>query len=246
MNQDRQIKIISQKNPEYPSLLKEIQNPPEKLYVLGNLPSEPLANRPKIAIVGTRKATAQGRLLAKEIARKLTELGVIIVSGLAMGIDTSAHEGAVKAGGQTIAVLANGLDTIYPRQNENLAKKILELDGAIISEYPTNTPSFPNQFLERNRIISGLSIATIIIEAPERSGSLATANWAVEQGREVFVFPGPIDHPNYRGSHKLIRDGARLIGSIEDLLEDLDNCGSMPTSTGGWECDDGMWRPESD
>src|SRR3989344_4971641 len=172
MNQDRQIKIISQKNPEYPSLLKEIQNPPEKLYVLGNLPSEPLANRPKIAIVGTRKATAQGRLLAKEIARKLTELGVIIVSGLAMGIDTSAHEGAVKAGGQTIAVLANGLDTIYPRQNENLAKKILELDGAIISEYPTNTPSFPNQFLERNRIISGLSIATIIIEAPERSGSL--------------------------------------------------------------------------
>jgi DNA processing protein len=138
-----------------------------------------------------------------------------------MGIDTAAHEGALFGGGQTIAVLACGLDTIYPAQNENLAKKILEADGAIISEYPAGAPAYQSQFLERNRIISGLCAATIIIEAPERSGSLATANWACQQGREVFVAPGPINHPNYKGSHKLIRDGARLIGSVEDVLEDL-------------------------
>jgi DNA processing protein len=138
-----------------------------------------------------------------------------------MGIDTAAHEGALFGGGQTIAVLACGLDTIYPAQNENLAKKILEAGGAIISEYPVGTPAYQNQFLERNRIISGLCSATIIIEAPERSGSLATANWACQQGREVFVAPGPINHPNYRGSHKLIRDGARLMASVEDVLEDL-------------------------
>jgi len=202
----------------YPRLLKEIPNPPQSLYLIGVLPNDDV---PKIAIVGTRKATAEGKKLAKEIAKKLAENGIIIVSGLAMGIDTAAHEGAIAGQGKTIAVLANGLDSIYPSQNENLAKKILESGGALISEYPAGTPSFPNQFLERNRIISGLSVATVIIEAPERSGSLATANWAGQQGREVFVFPGPVNHPNYRGSHKLIRDGARLAASVEDILEDL-------------------------
>lgn len=220
----RIIAHINQKDPAYPRLLKEIPNPPENLYLLGNLPEK---DTQKIAIVGTRKATAEGKKLAKEIAKKLAERGIIIVSGLAMGIDTAAHEGAIAAclpdgsQGKTIAVLANGLNSVYPAQNENLAKKILESDGALISEYPPETPSFPNQFLERNRIISGLSVATIIIEAPERSGSLATANWAAQQGREVFVFPGPANHSNFRGSHKLIRDGARLVASLEDILEDL-------------------------
>ena len=217
----RIINRINQKDSAYPRLLKEIPNPPQQLYLLGALPKDPPAGGPKVAIVGTRKATGEGKKLAKEIAKKLAEKGIVIVSGLAMGIDTAAHEGAVLAGGKTIAVLANGLDSIYPSQNENLAKKILESDGALISEYPPETPSFPNQFLERNRIISGLSVATIIIEAPERSGSLATANWAAQQGREVFVFPGPTNHPNFRGSHKLIRDGARLVASVEDILEDL-------------------------
>jgi DNA processing protein len=209
---------LKQKDKGYPRLLKEISNPPQQLYLIGNLPGDETL---KIAIVGTRKATSEGKRLAREIAKKLAERNVVIVSGLAMGIDTAAHEGAILAGGRTIAVLANGLNSIYPRQNENLAKKILELDGAIVSEYSPGAPALEHQFLERNRIISGLSIAAIIIEAPERSGSLATANWAAQQGREVFVFPGPTNHPNYRGSHKLIRDGARLVNSIEDILEDL-------------------------
>jgi DNA processing protein len=213
-----EIKTILQENPKFPSLLEEIPNPASKIYVLGELPDEEM---PKIAIVGTRKATNQGRSIAKEMAKKLSERGMIIVSGLAMGIDTASHEGAVAAGNKTIAVLGCGLDTIYPRQNENLARKILELGGAIISEYPVGTPAFPNQFLERNRIISGLSIATIIIEAPKESGALVTARLSAEQGREVFVVPGPINNPNYYGSHKLIRDGARLVTSVEDILEDL-------------------------
>src|SRR3990172_4856842 len=222
----RSINIINKEDSRYPALLKEIPDAPEKIYVLGELPLDPpptslRIGNPKIAIVGTRKATDQGKIIAKKIAEKLTNLGVIIVSGLAMGIDTAAHEGAIAANGKTIAVLANGLDKIYPAQNENLAKKILELNGAIISEYEPEKPALEHQFLERNRIVSGLSVATIVIEAPERSGSIVTARLAAEQGREVFVFPGPANHPNYTGSHKLIRDGARLVSSIEDILEDL-------------------------
>jgi len=212
------IKSISFEDAEFPPLLKEIPNPPRKIFVLGKLPDD---REPKIAVVGTRKFTSQGKLLAKEIARKLVEKGFVIVSGLAMGIDTAAHEGALAGGGKTIAVLACGLDNIYPHQNENLAKKIVETRGAIISEYPTATPAFPNQFLERNRIVSGLSVATIVIEAPKESGALVTARLAAEQGREVFVFPGAVNNPNYCGSHKLIRDGARLVASMEDILEDL-------------------------
>ncbi|MBI5306271.1 DNA-protecting protein DprA [Candidatus Wolfebacteria bacterium] len=215
------INIIKKSDKTFPFLLKQISNPPEKLYILENLPEDPPNGGPKIAIVGTRKATDFGRRFAKNLAEKLSGLGVIIVSGLAMGIDTAAHEGAVSAGGKTIAVLANGLDSIYPRQNKNLAEKILEFGGTIVSEYEPGKPALEHQFLERNRIVSGLSVATIVIEAPERSGSLVTARLAAEQGREVFVAPGPINHPNYKGSHQLIRDGARLISSIEDIMEDL-------------------------
>lgn len=217
----QKIKIIRKKDDDYPLLLREIPNAPEKIFFFGNLQNKQINDKLKIAIVGTRRATLDGRILAKELAKKLVENEAIIVSGLAMGIDTAAHQGTVEANGKTIAVLANGLDSIYPAQNENLAKKILELNGAIISEYPQGTPAYQNQFLERNRIVSGLCDATIIIEAPERSGSLVTARLAAEQGREVLVFPGPIRHPNYKGSHKLIRDGARLVASIEDVLEDL-------------------------
>ena len=214
----QKIKTIRKKNDDYPRLLKEIPDAPERIFALGNLQNN---ENLKIAIVGTRRATSEGRILAKELAKKLSERKIIIVSGLAMGIDTAAHQGAVEANGKTIAVLANGLDSIYPAQNENLAKKILESDGAIISEYPAGAPALAHQFLERNRIVSGLCDATIIIEAPERSGSLVTARLAAEQGREVLVFPGPLHNPNYKGSYKLIRDGARLVASIEDVLEDL-------------------------
>ncbi len=214
----KEIALIKKEDPLYPSLLKEINGPPSGIYLLGKLPSE---DKSRLAIVGTRKATIAGKAIARQIARELGEVGMVIISGLAMGIDTAAHEGALEAKTETIAVLANGLDTIYPRQNENLAKQIIETRGAIISEYPAGTPAFPNQFLARNRIISGLSIATIVIEAPLRSGVLVTARLAAEQGREVFVFPGPSNHPNYRGSHQLIRDGARLVTSSQDILEDL-------------------------
>ena len=218
MSLNKKIDFVLIENKFYPKLLKEIPSPPLKIYFLGQLPDEKSL---KVAIVGTRKATKEGRILAKFISKSLAKTGATIISGLAMGIDTAAHEGALEADGKTIAVLANGLDEIYPAQNEKLAEKIIKSGGGIISEYPVKTPPYKNQFLERNRIVSGLSHATIIIEAPLISGSLATARLAAEQGREVFVFPGPSSHPNYVGSHRLIRDGARLVSSIEDVFEDL-------------------------
>jgi len=221
-----QLKTIYAHDEDFPALLKQIPNAPEKIFVLGD---ETVLNKNlKIAIVGTRKASLVGRNLAKKFAKELTDFGITVVSGLAMGIDSAAHEGAIQNSGlsgarrgKTIAVLANGLDKIYPAQNENLANEILKSGGALISEYAPGSPSLPHQFLERNRIISGLCVATIIIEAPERSGALATARFAAEQGREVFVVPGFSNDINYLGSHKLIRDGARLVSSIKDVFEDL-------------------------
>lgn len=199
-----------------PKLLQNIPDPPINLFVRGRL-TENL----KIAIVGTRRATTEGRLIAKKIASDLAAAGITIVSGLAMGIDTASHEGCLEAGGNTIAVLGTGIDNIYPRQNANLAERIIATGGGLVSEYPGAAPGYKENFIRRNRLISGLSEAVVIIEAPVRSGSLSTANFAGEQGREVFVIPGPINHPNYVGSHKLIRDGARLVTSAEDILEDL-------------------------
>lgn len=215
---DFPIRTLTDHDAEYPHLLLETAGHPTEIHIRGELPS---AEESCIAIVGTRKATREGKALAYITAEHLAKCGFTIVSGLALGIDGAAHEGALEAGGKTIAVLANGLDSVYPRQHEQLAERILEDGGGLISEYPDESPSFPNQFLERNRIVSGLCIATIVIEAPIRSGSLATARLAIEQGREVFVFPGSVNHANYQGSHKLIRDGARLVSSYKDILEDL-------------------------
>lgn len=212
------IHTLSSDDEDYPRLLKEIAGFPERLHYIGSLPTH---DELCISIVGTRKATREGQALAYETAEELAKRGFTIVSGLALGIDGAAHEGALHAKGKTIAVLANGLDSVYPKQHEHLAKLIVENDGSLISEYSDGTPSYPNQFLERNRIVSGLSIATVVIEAPERSGSLATARNAIEQGRDVFIFPGNVNQPNYRGSHRLIRDGARLVTGYKDILEDL-------------------------
>src|SRR3989339_275158 len=209
---------VSFDDSRYPALLKEIPDPPTRLFCRGQLPHP---DSICIAIIGTRKATTQGKAMAQRIARDLAASGIVIVSGLAMGIDTVAHKGALEASGKTIAVLANGLDNVYPAQNTSLANDLLAHGGAILSEYPAGTPAYPNQFLERNRIVSGLCVATIVVEAPERSGTLATARFALEQGREVFVVPGPADHPNYIGSHRLIRDGARLVTAASDIYEDL-------------------------
>ncbi len=211
---------ITPNSPRYPKFLKQTSVPPLNLYFFGTLPAEKEA---VIAIVGTRKATQEGKTLAKKIAAELSKRGLTIISGLALGIDAAAHEGALCAGGKTIAVLGNGLKFIYPRQNEKIGKMIIEKNGALISEYPPEAPPLPHQFLERNRIISGISIATVVIEAPERSGSLVTAKLALEEGREVFVVPGPANHPNFKGSHILIREGARLVTSAEDILGDLES-----------------------
>ena len=201
-----------------PRVLKEIPDAPEKLYFTGELPSD---IKPTIAIVGTRKASTTGLKTAAAFAKDLCQKGFVVVSGLAMGIDTAAHEGALAGKGLTLAVLGCGIDTVYPAQNNNLAEEIIARDGAIISEYGPGVPSFPNQFLERNRIVAGLCAATIVIEAPRNSGAIVTARLAAESGREVLIFPGPANHPNYVGSHKLIRDGARLVSSFEDIIEDL-------------------------
>lgn len=211
---------------DLPQLLKEVAGSPKQLFSIGKLPHN---HELTIALVGTRKASTAGIKTAQDFARSFASLGVTIVSGLAMGIDTAAHRGALMGGGKTIAVLGNGLNKIYPAQNENLAKKIITEGGAVVSEYAQGTPSFKQNFIQRNRIISGLSLAVIVIEAPLKSGALATASFAASQGREVFVVPGPISHPNYIGSHALIRDGARLVTSPQDIIDDLGlNISSMP------------------
>lgn len=200
----------------YPPLLKEIPLPPFGMYVRGDLPPH---DGFLIAIVGTRKATAEGRRLTYDFSLSLARSGVAVVSGLAFGIDAAAHEGCLAARGKTVAVLANGLDRFYPRTHEQLTKKILTEGGALVSEYPLGTPPLPYRFLERNRIVSGLSRGVLIVEAPRGSGALATARFATEQNRDVFVIPGPATHPNFAGSHALIRAGAELVTSPEEMLQ---------------------------
>ena len=212
------IQAVKAKNKEYPVLLKDIYCPPETLYYKGQLP---LPDEKLIAIVGTRKATNNGKETAEKIAQELAECGATVVSGLALGIDGAAHKGALLGGGRAVVVLAGGLHSIHPRTNFSLANEIIKNDGCIMSEHEAGIPPLPYRFLERNRIISGLSLAVVVIEAPLRSGSLSTARHALEQGREVFVVPGPAGSFNYAGSHKFIREGARLVTSAREILEDL-------------------------
>jgi DNA processing protein len=208
------VKIVLLEDAEYPSLLRETAFPPFGLYIKGPLP----IFQNSLAIVGTRKATLEGKGLAREFGKELAKSGLVIVSGLALGIDSMGHKGALEGGGITVAVLGNGLGHVYPSTNTDLAESILHQGGALISEYPLGSPSLPYRFLERNRIISGLSRGILIIEAPARSGTLATARFAVEENRDVFVVPGPIRHPNFAGSHELLKQGASLVTSPEDIL----------------------------
>jgi len=206
-------------DPEYPRGLSDINNPPKNLYVRGDAE---ILSMPSFAIIGTRKATRAGIDLAERTAGGLASKGLAIVSGLAMGIDTAAHRGALSADGKTIAVLGNSIDTIYPAQNERLADNILKSGGCIVSEYGPGDPLYKGNFIQRNRIVSAMSLGVIVIEAPEKSGAIATAGFAGEQGKNVFVFPGQVNNKNYTGSHALIRDGAILVTGVSDILEDSD------------------------
>ena len=216
---DFQIKTVSLKDDSYPRLLRETKDPPRTLFYRGVLPDP---DSMMIAIVGTRKATEEGKMVAREMAGALSKKGITIVSGLALGIDGAAHAGAVDVGGKTVAVLANGLHSVYPVAHEKLAERILGLGGCLFSEYEPGEPPLAYKFLERNRIVAGLSIATVVVETPRRSGALLTARLAAEEGREVFVVPGGARNRNYEGSHLLIRSGARLAFDTLQILEDLD------------------------
>ena len=208
---------ITLHDPAYPALLREISDPPPVLFIRGN--KEILGN-PQIAMVGSRNPTAGGRQNARQFARELAAAGWTITSGLALGIDAESHRGALEAGGITIAVAGTGLDRVYPASHKELAHQIAR-QGALVSEFPPGTGPKPEHFPRRNRIISGLSLGTLVVEAALRSGSLITARHAAEQGREVFVLPGSIHNPLSRGCHALIRQGAKLIENIPDILEEF-------------------------
>lgn len=210
----RNIALILREDDAYPPALKEIAQPPFALYVKGALPQR---DAKMLAIIGTRRATGGGKDTARTFAEALAKSDWCIVSGLALGIDGAAHTGALAGKGTTVAVLACGLDTVYPSEHASLAERILKEGGALISEYPIGGETLPFRFLERNRIVSGLSKGALIIEAPERSGSLATAKFALDQNRDVFVTPGPLGHPNFTGSHALIKAGAALVTSPDDI-----------------------------
>lgn len=210
-------KIITIIDDEYPNMLKQIYDPPPVLYAMGDVSA---LKHKSLAIVGTRKATLYGKNIAKMFGEKLANLNFNVVSGMARGIDSCAHSGAIKAGGLTTAVLGSGINVIYPPENVNLMKNIIK-NGCVISSFPIGTKPLAKNFPARNRIISGLSHGTIVIEAAQRSGSLITADFSLEQGREVFAVPGNINNPYSRGTHKLIKQGAKLVENIEDILEEL-------------------------
>jgi len=209
--------IITLDCAEYPALLKQTDNPPSLLYVHGNLS---IINDPQLAIVGSRNPTQSGMTSAYDFAKHLGQMGLCITSGLALGIDGSAHQGALDAGAPTIAIIATGIDRVYPAKHRNLAHQIVE-GGAIISEFPIGTQPRSGNFPRRNRIISGLAYGTLVVEAALKSGSLITARLASEQGREVFAIPGSIHNPLAKGCHQLIRQGAKLVETAQDILEEM-------------------------
>lgn len=211
------VRILTLEDPEYPALLRAIADPPLALYIRGRLGD---ADQVAVAMVGSRHASLYGLQAAERLSYDLALRGVTVVSGLARGIDRAAHEGALKAQGRTLAVLGSGMNRLYPPEHEALAAQIAGA-GAVISEYPMEMAPLPYNFPRRNRIISGLSLGVIIVEASQRSGALITADCALEQGREVFAVPGPITTVTSQGTHRLLKQGARLMTSVEDVFEEL-------------------------
>ena len=218
--------IITLADPDYPKALLEIPDPPTLLYVRGRLD---LLNKPALAVVGSRNPTPQGLQNAERFSAALAESGLVIASGLALGIDAAAHRGALSVAGDTIAFVGTGIDRIYPARNRELALEI-GTRGAIVSEFPLGTPVSSSNFPRRNRLISGVSRGVLVVEAANESGSLITSRLACEQGREVFAIPGSIHSPVSRGCHKLIKQGAKLVETAQDVLEELSWNNSVPSS----------------
>jgi DNA processing protein len=211
-------KVLTLADEDYPSLLRETYDPPITLYYLGDI--HRALSRPAIAVVGSRVCSTYGKNVAEMLARELASRGVTIISGLARGIDTAAHRGAIAASGLTIAVLGTGLDEIYPKENQKLAQQIIS-HGAMITEFPLSTPPVSQNFPFRNRVISGLVLGVMVVEGAERSGSLITARMAYEQGRDVYAVPGNITSPKSFGPNYLIKDGAKLVQTWRDVVEEF-------------------------
>jgi DNA processing protein len=216
--------ILTWHSQDYPGMLKEISSAPPVLFVKGSVES---INTTQIAMVGSRQATTAGKKNAYQFGFELAEHGFTITSGLALGIDGASHEGALKAGGKTIAVLGNSLEQIYPSKHKALAV-LIEENGALVSEFPIGTSPRAEHFPQRNRIISGLSVGVVVIESAIKSGSLITANYALDQGREIFALPGDISNPMAKGCHQLIRHGAKCVDSIEHIMEEFPALAGLP------------------
>jgi len=215
---DAKARIISLSDPEYPTRLKEIYDPPVILFVKGSVE---LLSQPGIAMVGTRHPTPYGTGMAERLATDLAARGLVIISGLARGIDTASHRGAIAAKGKTVAVLGTGIDVLYPKENTRLAEQIHALGGALISEFPGGTSPTPQNFPIRNRIISGLSAGVLVVEAAEYSGTRITSRCALEQNRDVYAVPGNVTNKNSWGPNTLIKQGAKLVATWEDVWEEL-------------------------
>ena len=210
--------VLTLEDPDYPGLLQDIPSPPPVLYVNGD---PAVLARPQLAMVGSRHPTAGGLDNARAFAHHLSTMGLAVTSGLALGVDGAAHEACLEGGSPTLAVLGTGVDRIYPARHQPLARRIVEAGGALVSEFPLGTRARRSHFPRRNRVISGLALGTLIVEASTKSGSLITARMALEQGREVFAIPGSIHNPLARGCHSMIKQGAKLVESAGDIIEEL-------------------------
>ncbi len=217
------LRLVTLVDADYPPLLREIDDPPFALYVRGRFPIDTART---VGVVGTRRATQYGKLVSARLASQLALKGVVVVSGLAAGIDASAHQGALDVGGHTVAVLGNGVDVCYPRSNQSLYDRVSE-GGTLLSEYPLGTRPAKWTFPQRNRILAGLCRGVVVVQAPARSGSLITARLALEQGREVFAVPGNITTATSAGTNGLLRQGAKLVETIDDILEEFPDLRSM-------------------
>jgi DNA processing protein len=215
---DVKARIISLSDPEYPTRLKEIYDPPVILFVKGNVE---ILSQPGIAMVGTRHPTPYGMGMAERLGTDLANRGLVIISGMARGVDTASHRGVIAAKGKTVAVLGTGIDVMYPKENTRLAEQILALGGALISEFPVGTAPTPQNFPIRNRIISGMSVGVLVVEAAEYSGTRITSRCALEQNRDVYAVPGNVTNKNSWGPNTLIKQGAKLVATWEDVWEEL-------------------------